>query len=272
MTSINFTVIGAQGFIGSHLVKHLINLGHQCSTPCKTENLEGKDLGHVIYCAGLTADFRSRPWDTIDAHVCSINRILSTGQFSSLLYLSSTRIYQHAAKNQLASEDDPITVDPQDPSDLYNLSKLMGESACLAHSNRAVRIARLSNVYGPDLDSNNFLGSIVRDACTGKLELLSDLSSEKDYIAVNDVVEGLYHIATRGKERIYNLCSGENISNRQIVEQLLRLKKFELELAPHAPQHHFPPLDNGRIRNEFGITPASLMDNLAQLVSLYSQS
>ncbi len=53
----------------------------------------GADLGHAFYCIGLTADFRSRPFETIEAHCGLLKEVLSGSRFSSFVYLSSTRVY-----------------------------------------------------------------------------------------------------------------------------------------------------------------------------------
>jgi len=33
------------------------------------------DPGHVIYCIGLTADFRQKPFETIEAHVSKLAEV-----------------------------------------------------------------------------------------------------------------------------------------------------------------------------------------------------
>ncbi len=44
----------------------------------------------------------------------------------------------------------------------------MGESACLGSGLANVRVARLSNVFGRDLASENFLTAVLREAVTEK--------------------------------------------------------------------------------------------------------
>jgi hypothetical protein len=82
-------------------------------------------LGHVIYCIGLTADFRSRTFDTVEAHVCTLLDVLRRGEFESIVYLSSTRLY---AGSDSTSEETSIRISP---FDVYNTSKLAGESLVL---------------------------------------------------------------------------------------------------------------------------------------------
>ena len=76
-----FTVLGASGYIGRHLVPHLRALGAEVWAPAKGE-LTGLDqpLGHVIYAVGLTAGFRTRPYDTVQAHVGWLAQLLQRCQ------------------------------------------------------------------------------------------------------------------------------------------------------------------------------------------------
>lgn len=263
------TVLGAEGFIGSHIVEKLASDNIACSAPGRQENLQDKDLGDVIFCIGLTADFRKRAFDTVEAHVCKLLDILRTGRFDSLLYLSSTRLY---GMSNTANEEDGFLVDPSVPGDLYNISKLMGESLLNA-SGRCVRIARLSNVFGEDLNSENFLSDIIKQAIqTDQVEFETSSDSEKDYISIKDVVDLLIKIATRGKQKIYNVASGINVSNRQIADKLTELTGCVVKVSPKAKTARFPIINVGRIRSEFGFHPSKLLvDEMEKLVSQYKQ-
>ena len=158
-----FTVFGGTGFIGSHLVRHLSRQGHDVYTPCRAEIsvAAGKALGHVIYAIGLTGDFRTRPYDTVEAHVCLLAKLLKSSQFDSWLYLSSTRIYSSLPGNTLANEEVAIPLTTEIDS-LYDLSKMLGEALCLAHPSSTVRVARLSNVFGLGQSMHTFLASVVQ--------------------------------------------------------------------------------------------------------------
>ncbi len=264
-----FTVVGGQGFVGSHLVRHLVSAGSECVVPERGEDLTIGELGHVVWCAGLTADFRHRPFDTITAHVSDLVPVLRSGRFASFTYLSSTRVYQHS---QSGSEDVPLVVNSNAPGDLYNLSKLTGESLCLASGRTNVRVARLSNVYGLDLNSENFLTDLIRTALGGRLTMKTSAASAKDYVCIDDVVEMVGMIATAGSYAIYNVATGVNVTNKEIVDALARSLQFDVEWSEDAERISFPPIDVSRLQRSFGRQPQrSVLSDLGQLVHSFSE-
>jgi nucleoside-diphosphate-sugar epimerase len=263
------TVLGASGFIGSHLANRLETLGLQYQAIGRSDALPPKNLGHVIYCIGLTADFRSRLLDTVEAHVCNLLALVRNCEFESLLYLSSTRLYEN---DDSSSEEEALHVEPGRPTDVFNISKAMGESIVL-NCCRNARVARVSNVYGPDFTSDNFLSSIIREIISDrKVVFRTAPDSAKDYISVDDAVNGLIQIATRGRERIYNLASGVNVSHAELANRLQTLTGCEIEFAPGAETVRFPQINIERMRKEFNFAPRSILDDLAQLVHLYERN
>ncbi|HSK62685.1 MAG TPA: NAD(P)-dependent oxidoreductase [Pyrinomonadaceae bacterium] len=260
------TILGASGFIGSHLADKLGQLHFDVHAIRRGEPIPQRNLGDVIYCIGVTADFRSRTFATVESHVCALLDVARTCNFESLLYLSSTRLY---AGNDSTAEEQPLRVRPHNPDDLYNISKAMGESIAL-NCGRPARVARIANVYGPDFTSANFLPSILKQAASGETIVLQTApESAKDYISVADVVDGLIQIATKGQQQIYNLASGVNVSHREIAETLQRSTGCAVEFATAAPEIKSPPINIDRMRSEFNFAAASILDDLPQLVQLY---
>jgi nucleoside-diphosphate-sugar epimerase len=261
------TILGASGFIGSALARRLSGTELACRTPDRNQRLTGTDLGHIIYCAGLTADFRSHPFETVEAHVCHLLHVLRDCEFQSLVYLSSTRVYRHHPG--LAGEDSPLLVDSSDPDDLYGISKLMGEAVARA-CGRKIKIVRLSNVYGPDFTSENFLATMVREAVSTKqVKVHSSPDSEKDYVSVHDVVDSLIKIALGGKQEIYNVASGVNVSNFELTQRLRELTGCRIAFDPLAVKQSFPRISINRMRSEFEFQPSSVLDDLGKIVESY---
>lgn len=259
-----FTIVGASGFVGSNLLRYLRDRKHVCHAPGKgAAALFDRHLGHVIYCAGLTSDSRSRPHDTVEAHVSLLNRLVQSGKFDSLVYLSSTRVYIHSDSTE---ETARLGVMPQEPEDLFNLSKLMGEAICLHAGRGNVKIVRLSNVLGPDFGSNNFVFALIRAAIeSGKIELQTTLESEKDYVHIDDVIELLPRIALEGKEQIYNLAFGQNRSNAEILSWICQAVAATVTVKGQARTIRFKPINIARIRDEFDFSPRLVLPLVAEL-------
>lgn len=263
------TLVGGNGFVGQHLSQHLRNMGWRCDEIAREDKvIPPHACGHVFYCAGLTADFRERPFDTVEAHVSYLGQWLKDGHFDSLTYLSSTRVYANATST---SEETDLSVNPNTSGDLYNLSKLMGESLCL-QSGRPVHVIRLSNVYGDAMPEQNFLAEILGSAVrTNRVVFRSTPDSEKDYISVQEVVDALSRIALKSDYGIVNLASGKNTSNQMIAEGLRKAGvhcSFELD----ATTIIFPRIDTKKLDVNFGSRTSDLVQDLPSLLQYYGET
>jgi len=264
----NFTVVGASGFIGSALVSQLRAVGHQVFAPIKNApELFTQSLGHVIYAAGVTADFRCRPFDTLRAHVSLPAELLERATFDSLLYLSSARIYRHA---EHTGEEAAIFLRSHAPEDYYDLTKLSGEALCRVSMRENVRVVRLANVVGTDFQSRNFLFELIRAACDcGHIELRTALDSEKDYVLIEDVVHILPEIALHGQERCYNLAAGSNLRHAVIVDVIKAATGASFSVVAGAPRQVVPQIDTRRLQSEFGFHANAVLPRITELVDNY---
>ncbi|MGB8275125.1 MAG: NAD(P)-dependent oxidoreductase [Alphaproteobacteria bacterium] len=263
-----YTILGATGFIGGNLIRHLRGQGHDVLAPERDSPTPlNRFLGHVLYCIGFKTDFRNRPFETVDAHIGRLREILEDGHFRSLIYLSSTRVYRRASSTD---EDTALVLRPDDPDDVYNASKVMGETLCLNSNREGTRVVRLSNVYGPDLRSETFLNAVVRDALRKKRIVLHTApDSAKDYVGIDDVAAMLPRIAEEGKARIYNLASGRNTVQRDLTDALARVTGCDVRYEPDAPKVEFPEVSIARLRREFGFAPADVTTRLDWLVQQF---
>src|SRR5258705_4853720 len=252
------TVLGASGFVGSAMIDELKRRKLNYYAPSRDEQLTGRSLGDVIYCIGLTADFRKRPFDTIEAHVCKLKHVLQECDFTSLTYLSSARIYVH--NTGVVNEESPVAIHITDPFDLYNSSKLTGELLAMNCGRENIKIARLSNVYGNDFTSDNFITSIIKDAVqNGRIVLRTTPDSAKDYISLKDVVSLLLKISLEGKSVVYNVASGINTSNADILNVIQQETGCIIEYSPLAKNIIFPPIQINKLKNEFGFVPSGFV-------------
>ncbi|WP_442597268.1 NAD-dependent epimerase/dehydratase family protein [Parapusillimonas sp. JC17] len=267
MSTEHFTVLGSRGFIGSHLVQHFARNDLDYRAPHKNESLGTESLGHVIYCIGLTADFRLYPLDTVEAHVCVLRQLLARGNFTSLTYLSSTRVYTGSSETH---ERSILSVNPNTPGDLYNLSKLLGESLCLHGGHPLARVVRLSNIVGVRPDPDTFIDQLLEEArSTGHIHLQTSLDSNKDYLYIDDAVQALTSIAASPAQGIINVASGHTVSNLEIIGMLSQHMGFSFDVAPNATSWEFKPIDTRRLRTEFHFTPRSFDDYFPEFLRQY---
>ncbi|AXI48172.1 NAD-dependent epimerase/dehydratase [Sulfitobacter sp. SK012] len=261
------TVLGSTGFIGTALVARLRHEGYAVETPSRAELSELKgDLGAVFYCIGMTGNFRLFPHLTIQSQVTLLSELMQRCSFSSLVYLSSTRVYGITEHEKPAQENQILNVLPS-PDSTYDLAKLLGEALCATYPDARMISARLSNVYGAGMSSNTFLGSVlgsvVRD---GEVVISEEPSSAKDYVSVEDVVTALATISRDASSGCYNLASGRVTSHQEIAVRLRELD-FKVEFQPNTLVRKFPPISVDKLVQLCDFCPRYLADDLPALVT-----
>jgi UDP-glucose 4-epimerase len=135
-------------------------------------------------------------------------------------------------------EDDPISLEMDSP---YSISKIVGEYYAVyfyrQHGLPTVR-ARFQNVYGPGevLGAGRWRGTpatvwrnvtptFIYKALKGQeLPVESKGVASRDFIYVDDIVEGLILCALRGSPgEVYNLASGVETTIKELAELINRL-------------------------------------------------
>lgn len=260
------TIVGHRGFIGSHLSVALSTGGKELFLPERDDpELLRRHLGTIYYCAGFTADFGKHPRQTVEAHAGLLSRILDAGKFDSLVYLSSTRLYDSLGSVQ-ASEEDDLVLNPENPRHIFDLSKALGESLCIQAGHSHARVARLSSVYDDGMNASNFLSTLVHQALKSKhMEIATSPLLERDYIHMSDVLTLLQEIAAGGKSGIYNVASGRNVSNGTIFNLMKQVLGCEI-FTSGIEQVHSPCIEISRIESEFGARPRTVEELLPAIL------
>lgn len=169
----------------------------------------------------------------------------------------------------------PIPEDhPTEPLVSYGVVKLAVEKyVALYHRlhGMSYRILRLSNPYGPRQDTAGAQGaaSVFLDrAHAGRpIEIWGDGSVVRDYIYVDDAVEGiLAATASGGDTGLYNIGSGRGVSLTELVEAIAGVAGRKLEVRYEESRPFDVPanvLDIGRAERELGWVPrTSLAEGL----------
>lgn len=254
-----YTVIGSGGFVGSRVVTRLESAGLTPWCPQRDEPaLFTSDLGRVIYCAGLTGDYRTRPFATVEAHVSLLARIIERASFERIVYLSSTRLYD-LLPDGIGTEDRAIPVNPADAEHLYELSKMLGENLTLHRTRGRGMVARLSYVFGGEDGAQGFLSDWLRCAReTRSIDLDSSPDLARDYVYVDDVAAALIVMADGEDSAIVNVATGQAISNEQIAA-LFRRRGWTVRFARgSAEPERALAIDSTRL-HDLGITPRAVL-------------
>lgn len=254
-----FTVLGASGFVGSHIVRKLNSLGIDCYAPKKGDpEIFEKNLGKVFYCVGMTSDFIKNPVLTIDAHVLFLSKLVDRAKFDRLVYLSSTRLYDGLAES-VVNESADLSWSTSNPRHLYDLSKALGESITLTALSGRGCVARLSCVYDSIPGSPGFMSGLLQKLSKSKTVVLETTTGLlRDYIYVDDVVSALKAMLDHDVSGVFNVASGENISNGDLSECISRFG-YSLKIRTASERQIMPTCDISKINN-LGISPVLLMD------------
>lgn len=259
------TVIGASGFVGSRLTATLRGAGHTVFAPTRDDDgLFTRDLGQVYYCAGLTADYLARPFDTVEAHVGLIARILRDAHFDRLVYLSSTRLYDWMGPDA-GREDEALSLTPTEPRHLYDLSKALGENLCLTQSGGRAAVARLACVWDWRDGAPGFLSEWLQKARrTRALHLESGAGYVRDYIHLDDTVAALRAIVDATATGIFNLASGENVSNGELAA-VFEQAGWSIGFARDVPRQAAPVCAVDRLHG-LGVAPTPVRSVIEELL------
>jgi nucleoside-diphosphate-sugar epimerase len=152
-------------------------------------------------------------------------------------------------------EDDPVGLDLDSP---YQISKVAGEMyGNYFHARHGLPVvhARFQNVYGPGeiLGAGRWRGTpatvwrnvtptFVYRAIVGlPLVLENGGRSSRDFIYVDDIVEGLLRCAVRGQDgEAYNLASGVETTIRELADAISAClpRPAPIEIAPRRTWDH----------------------------------
>lgn len=261
------TVFGARGFVGRYVSNVLRARGFEVITQPRDDiTPPAGGFGTIVWCIGLTANFRNQPIATATAHVGLLANVLSQNGHERVVYLSSTRVYEGAVST---SEDSSLIVRPNDSSQLYNATKIAGESLVFTSHSCANTVIRLSNAIGPrEFNRSTFLGQIAKQAIAGHIVLKSLPQTTKDYIWIDDAVRIIADIITDGAQRTYNVASGKQTAHCTWVDALTTITGCSYSVMPDAVDESYPPIEVSRVAGEFVIANQDPLNRVRDIVGV----
>lgn len=205
-------VIGARGFIGSNVVRHLRGCGFQVVEAFRETPLESltDDVFDVVYfCAGNSRTYLSErePLACLNENVASLYTYLTALRYKQWVHLSSSIVYPPNAPEK--REDMPL---PIHELSMYGAHKLLSERYVTRFAPRWV-IVRPTSFFGPGLKKN-----LLFDVRAGKRDVFLRRDSVMDYIPIEIFTDILRVLAESAANEIVNVGSGEALTVGEILD------------------------------------------------------
>jgi nucleoside-diphosphate-sugar epimerase len=302
-----FLLTGGTGFIGAHLVRRLLFDGHQVfllslESADRSRLTEVED--HIQILPGDVTDasavrkivkqvkpdivyhMASTPFNppTISAQthmqvivVGTLNLLDALVDCQGVRVIYTSSVAEYGGGSELR-ENSPLL-----PGTLLGAAKagasLLMQTYARLYQMETV-VLRLFTPYGPWEGSGRLIPYTVLSALDGQDIRISSGKQQRDYVYVADVIEALLLAAERpiSAGSALNICSGQGIPIREVVDQTLRLMGNPVKLLagalPTRPDEIWECSgDNAAARSVLGWEPrTNLQDGLRKSIAWFTEN
>jgi dTDP-glucose 4,6-dehydratase len=271
-------VSGGAGFLGSHHCDYLLANGHRviCVDNLDTGSLQniehlrnGDDflfqnhdvtepffieerIDYVFHLASPASpiDYLRLPLHTLKVGSYGTHNMLGLAKFKRARFLiaSTSEVY---GDPQVHPQPETYWghVNPIGPRGVYDEAKRYAEALVMAyHRQQGVdtSIARIFNTYGPRMRPHDgrAIPTFVRQALENKpLTVFGDGSQTRSFCYVDDLIRGLYALATSGEHLPVNIGNPHEMTLLELAEAVVRVTGSKSEIVFEAL-----PVDDPQVR------------------------
>lgn len=261
-------ITGGAGFVGSHLVHSLVELGHEVtvfdnvsrgdteriddvredikfvkgdirSKEDLEDAIENPDVIFHLAAINGTKNFYDRPLGVLDVNVTGTQNVVDLAMETNVdrvLFASSSEVYGFPSEFP-TPESHPLQImDAENPRYSYAGSKILGEQYVIQGSDEgsfAYTIVRPHNLYGPQMGYDHvipeFIERILKDE---DFTIYGDGSQTRSFCYITDAIDAIISAATHPEavNEIYNIGTQNEITINELAEHLFNIVGIEREV------------------------------------------
>jgi UDP-glucuronate decarboxylase len=258
-------VTGGAGFLGNHLCRYLLNKDEKNEIICVDNFFTGKSMNiedlksyanfkviphditdnqvrldtkiiekvdqiYNLACPASPVHYQFDPIETISASVTGVKNMIEFAKLhgATILQASTSEIYgdplEHPQKESYHGN-----VNTLGPRSCYDEGKRVAETLLSDYNRRfgvSIRIARIFNTYGPNMDKEDgrVVSNFIVQALKNKpLTIYGDGKQTRSFCYVDDLIEGFYKLMNSEIINPINLGNPKEFTVSELAEKVIEL-------------------------------------------------